>query len=433
MGMSAGIIDRRRMEAALEDRRTFAVMVSLVSLAVLVFTQAADKWHDLDHYYDNAGSVLDGMMPYSGFTFEYPPLSLVFMIIPRLLSWDLESYHFACSALAYAFVVIGALVLDRFSDDMVGTRWQSRLIILLTVVFCSYFVIARNDIFAAVLALIGVRLFQRDRAPLAAAVVAVAAMVKLYPAVLLLPMLALLACRRDWRGLMLSVVAAGAVVLLVELPFLLTDPSTAFAYLTYHSDRGIQVESVAGGLFLFADMFVQTDMSVVFGYGSDNVVGHMPDALAPLMNPVMILVLLAFVAVFATRILSGGMDRRRQNAVLGAACAIMVMLFICFSKVYSAQYLIWIMLLLPLTQASCFDSTRRGRVFRITVPFGIFSMLSYFSYACFSIYEPNAMIVVMIVMKNVFHIALTVELLRMFWAETRLEECGPCPARWRMR
>lgn len=425
-----------RAVSMLEDDRRYALVMVLVSVVVLVFTAVMDKWADLDNYYAHAGDLLDGRLPYSGFRFEYPPLALALMTVPRLFSWDLGSYHIACAALAYVFLFVAAAVLDRFSDDMVGSRWQSRLVLLLTVVFSSYLLITRNDIFPAVLSLIAVRLFQTGRPVPAAAVVAVAAMVKLYPAIILVPMLGLLLYRRDWRSLCLSTAAAALVVLVVELPFIVADPSTAFDYLTYHSDRGVQVESLAGGLFLVAGAFLDTDLAVVFGYGSDNVVGVLPDAVAPYMNAVLFAVLAVFVLVVALRIARSRMDLRRQTAVLGVLSLTMVMLFIAFSKVYSAQYLIWVMMLFPLTQAAALDRDCRRRVFRVMVSFGVFSMLSYYAYACFSIYEPHPLIVAMIFMKNLFHVVLTVELLRMCWHETAPAGPGtasPAVRRRRMR
>lgn len=413
--------DGRRQKAVsfLEDDRRFLALMIAVSAVVLAFTALTDKWSDLDHYYDNVGDLLDGRMPYSGFQFEYPPLSLAFMLVPRLLSWDMASYHIACVVWAYVFIIIGALVLDRFADEEVGTRWQVRAMLLMAVVFCSYFMITRNDIFAAVLTLVAVRLFQKDRPVLAAAILAAAAMVKIYPAVLLLPMMGMLAVGRDWRGIALSIAAAAAVCLLAELPFLIDSPSTAFDYLTYHSDRGVQVESVAGGFFLLWDMILPCEMHVEFGYGSHNVVGIASDALAPWMNPVLAAAVLATVLWIVLRVARSGMDGRGRAAVMGIACALMLMVFTAFSKVYSAQYLIWIMMLLPLTQASSIGQETRSRLFRATVPFGFFSMCSYLSYACLDIYGPNPVITVMICAKNVCHIVLMAELFRAMAAETR--------------
>lgn len=412
----------------LEDDRRYAASVIALSAAVLIVTVFADKWGDIDNYYVHAERFLDGSMPYSGFDFEYPPLAIVFMAVPALVSWDLESYRFASAAMAYVALLIVARVLDRFSDDMVGTRWQSRLLVLLTVGFCSYFLIARNDIYATAMAVVAIRLFQTDRPVAASAVAATAAMVKFYPAILVLPMLCILIERRDLRSACLSLASAALVCLLVEAPFLIADPDTAFAYLTYHSDRGIQVESVAAGLLLVYGELFPGEIAVVSNYGSHNLSGAIPDAVAPCMNVVLIAVLLAFTAAMAVRMHGSGTDVRRQSALLGAICAAMVLLFICFSKVYSAQYLVWIMLLLPFTQASCFDPGDRRRVLTVLGPFGVFSMLSYVAYACLDIHEPDDLIVLMVFMKNLFHILLMIAVMRLCWNAAGRPEGADGPA-----
>lgn len=399
----------------LEDDRRYAASVIALSAVVLAITVLADKWGDIDNYYVHAERFLDGEMPYSGFGFEYPPLAIVLMAIPALVSWDLGSYRLASAAMAYVALLVAARALDRFSDDMVGTRWQSRLLILLTVGFCSYFLIARNDIYATVMAVVAVRLFQTGRPVAASAAAAAGAMVKFYPAVLVLPMLCILAERRDWRSAVLSVASAAAVCLVVEAPFLVADPGTAFSYLTYHSDRGIQVESVAAGILLVYGRLFPGEIAVVSSYGSHNLSGALPDAVSPYMNAVLAAAVLAFVAVMAVRIRRSGADARRQSALLGAVCAATVMLFICFSKVYSAQYLVWIMLLLPFTQASCFSRDDRRRVLAALAPFGAFSMLSYVAYACLDVHAPDDLIVLMVFMKNLFHILLMLAVVRLCW------------------
>ncbi len=417
--MDAGCMERMKARtiSLLEDRRVFAVLMIVASLLILHYTAVNSKWGDLDHYYDNAGDVLSGLMPYSEAAFEYPPLSLVFMLIPRLLSWDLASFHYACAFLTYAFLAAGAWVLLRMSDDLIGSRWRTHLVLICLVIFSSYFLIARNDVYPTVLAIVAMRLFQKDRAPLAAAVLAVAAMTKLYPAILILPMLAVLLSRRDWRGIGCALAAAGAVVLLVELPFLLTDPSTAFAYLTYHSDRGIQVESVAAGAFMLWDKLFPGDLDVVFSYGSDNLTGSGPDGLAPFMNPLLGVALAVFIVAIAVRTSHGYGDRDRETALFGAVCVAMVMLFVGFSKVYSAQYVIWILMLLPFTQARCFESTSRDMILLLMIPFGVFTHFSYMMYSIYGIFDMSDIVVAMIFMKNVFHIVLTAWIVRMCWME----------------
>lgn len=412
---------REKAIILLEDQRVYILLMAFFSALVLIGTALFNMWGDLDHYYDNAGDVLSGLMPYSEAKFEYPPLSLVFMLIPRVLTWDLESFHYGCAILTYVFLAIGSYFLVRIADERIGCRWQTHLIMILVVLFGSYFVIARNDVYPTVMAIIAFWLYLKDRHVLAFIVMALAAMTKMYPAIFLLPMLMPFLMRREWKKSFVCLIAAVVTCLLVELPFLITDPSTAFAYLTYHSDRGIQLESVASGFFMVYNLIVPGDLSVVFSYGSDNLVGVGPDTLAPLMNPIMAVVLLVFVFAVFSRAFRNERTCRDIGPLVCLVSVAMLLLFVAFSKVYSAQYLIWIVMLLPLTQMSCFNEVYRREVLILLIPFGIFSVFSYIAYMQLGLMHLNTIPILMTFMKNIFHILLTLELVSMCWHEAGQE------------
>lgn len=395
-----------------------ALMIA-ASAMVLVFTELRGYWGDLEHYYYNAGDVLDGRMPYSGFRFEYPPMSLLFMLVPRLLTWDLHSFYYGCAVLTYVFIVIGSYFLLRMADERIGCRWQTHLILLCLVVFGSYFVIARNDVYPTVMAVIALWLYMGRRYAPAFVIMSLAALTKLYPALFLIPMLIPFVLRRDWRNLGVSFVCVAVTGLLVELPFLIADPGTAFAYLTYHSDRGIQVESVASSIFMVLNTVFPGDLAVVFNYGSDNITGALPDALAPYMNSIMWAVLAVFILVMLVRIARAGLDRERTEAVVAVMCVAALMLFITFSKVYSAQYYIWIVLLLPFTQISCLGASHRKEILKILIPFGIFTTASYVAYVECGLMDMDLFAIAMTAIKNAFHVLLMAEILHMCWSETR--------------
>lgn len=413
---------REKAITLLENQRVFILLMALFSALVLAGTAFFNMWGDLDHYYDNAGDVLSGLMPYSEAKFEYPPLSLLFMLIPRVLTWDLESFHYGCAILTYVFLVVGSYFLMRIADERIGCRWQTHLIMILLVLFGSYFVIARNDVYPTVMAIIAFWLYLKDRPVLAFVVMSLAAMTKMYPAIFLLPMLVPFLLRREWKDGAVCLIAAVATCLIIELPFLIADPSTAFAYLTYHSDRGMQIEAVASSFFMIYNLIVPGDLSVVFNYGSDNLAGIGPDSLAPFMNPIMALVLLLFVLAVFIRAFRSEQAKSNMGPFVCLVSIAMLMLFVAFSKVYSAQYLIWIVMLLPLTQMSCFNNIYRREVLILLIPFGVFSVFSYIAYMQLGLMDLNTVPILMTFMKNVFHIVLTLVLVSMCWHEARPEE-----------
>lgn len=81
------------------DTRFQFCLVAIALFATGVFVSIRSMWGDVDHYWVNISEVIiDGRMPYSETQFEYPPLALVIFAVPRLLSWDLESFR-----ILYAF------------------------------------------------------------------------------------------------------------------------------------------------------------------------------------------------------------------------------------------------------------------------------------------------------------------------------------------
>lgn len=410
----------------LGEKRFIAMMSVAISLLVLVYTELSGNWGDLDHYYVNAGDVLSGKIPYSDMVFEYPPLSLLFMIIPRVLSWDLSSFHYLCAIQTYVFIAIGAHFLYKIADEFIGSRWKAGFVILCLLIFGSYFVIARNDIYPAVMVLIGLWFYLRKDYTLAFILVAVAAMTKMYPAIFIIPMLMPILYRRQWNVALKAILAVVAVGLLVELPFIIADPSTAFAYLSYHSDRGIQVESVASGFFMLYSLVVPSDITVLFGYGSDNLCGAGPDALAPWMNILTIVAIALFLIVMALKAFKASVSDERMLRLSALTCLAVLMVFITFSKVYSAQYYIWIVMMLPMAYLVHSDRESERRLLAISLLFGIFTMVSYLSYNSLGLVQLNAAAVMAVVMKNLFHIMLMIEIFRLCWFETEASDNQSC-------
>lgn len=408
-----------RATLALENQRFCMLLIAVASAVVLYCTEYYELWGDLDHYYANAGDVLDGKMPYSMFQFEYPPVSLLFMLIPRIFTWNLNSFHYGCAILTYVFFILGSYFLIRTADKCIGCRWQTNLYLLCTVIFGSYFVIARNDVYPTVMVIISLWCYLNRRFIPAFVIMSLAALTKLYPALFLPLMIIPFILKKDWRNFGVALVLVAVTGIIVESPFILTDPSTAFAYLTYHSDRGIQVESVASSFFMVFNLFFPEDLGVVFNYGSDNITGVGPDLISPYMDDIMWVVLISFFVWMLFRTAKVNLDKERIMATIGLMCVTMLMLFIAFSKVYSAQYYIWIVLLLPFTQFSYFSKHYRREICLLFIPFALFTMASYLGYMWFGLMRLDSFAICLTAMKNVLHILLLLVLLCMCYHETR--------------
>jgi uncharacterized membrane protein len=127
------------------------------------------------------------------------------------------------------------------------------------------------------------------------------------------------------------------VVVLVHLPFAVAGPGgLRFSY-SVQLKRGLEVESLAGGLLLVLDRLGLRQLTLRDeAPGSRDAVGSVPDALAVGTS----IVLIAAVALVAVLFV-----RRRRELLTASAAAVTA--FVAFGKVLSPQYVVWLVPLVP--------------------------------------------------------------------------------------
>jgi len=72
------------------------------------------------------------------------------------------------------------------------------------------------------------------------------------------------------------------------------------------------------------------------------------------------------------------------------------------------------------------DRESERRLLAISLLFGIFTMVSYLSYNSLGLVQLNAAAVMAVVMKNLFHIMLMIEIFRLCWFETEASDNQSC-------
>lgn len=392
------------------------LLIVVLMIVVVLYTSQNNLWGDLNHYYENAGDVLEGKFPYSDSKFEYPPFSLIFMIIPRILSWDVTSYYYACTIFTYVFFTIGLIFLIKILDKYKADRNYAFAISILILIFGNYFVIARNDVYPTVMVIISFWYYANKRYCLSFSIMAIAAMTKIFPILFIPILLVPFFIKSEWKDFFKYGLISVAVCLLIELPFIINDPQTSFDYLIYHSNRGIQIESVASGLLMvYNNYFSPGCVHVIFNYGSDNLAGPLSEFIAPLMDYLLAFVLVLFVMWMLIRIKKNKIytDENKLNCIIALMIESILFTFITFSKVYSAQYLIWISLLLPFAMFSCFEMKYRMILLLLYVPLGLFSMINGYTYLNLGLTSLNDLPVLIVFFKNLFHVGINCVLIYM--------------------
>ena len=383
-------------------------IIALILIIDVWMIASNSRWMDVDHYWYNIDDLFShGMMPYRDYVFEYPPFSLAVFLIPRLFSFDLGSFRYSFAFFSsLAYVISAWLVMDMTKDNrkmfplMVG-------ILLIVPIVDQLFIMTRNDTFAMLFVVLSLWCYRKGYTRTAYVMVALAAMIKIYPALLIVGYVIYDIAKRDnttaFRGLMVC----GLTCLLMELPFLIIDPGSAFNYLTYHTGRPIQIESVTATLMYVAYAFGLTSLHYDSTSGSENIVGELPDILSPYVNAIMVAAIILLIVWLVSRIrYSRPMDGDGRMRLLYMVLPALTLMFIVLSKVYSAQYMLWILMLMPMLIWSESDERTQISLFVMTTMFGLASMIAAANYNGSDFL--TARFIILEAVKNILTVALLV-------------------------
>jgi hypothetical protein len=296
---------------------------------------------DTPVYRDYGEAMAAGQMPYRDFDLEYPPGALPVFWLPTLGPDEHYASIFdalmAICAVAMLVLVLRALV----SLDASATRLLAGAVLVgLFPLALGSVVLSRYDLWPVALTVAALAAVLGGRDRLGLAVLGLAVTAKIYPLVLLPPILVYVARRRGGREAMVGFGFFALVVAVVVLPFLVASPGGLIDSLQRQLERPLQIESLGASILLAAHQLGLYDPTVVSTFGSQNLEGSLPDALALAQTVVQAAALVAVWLLFAR----GPATSER----LVVACAGSVVVFVAFGKVLSPQFLIWLVPLVPL-------------------------------------------------------------------------------------
>ncbi|MCL2143077.1 MAG: DUF2029 domain-containing protein, partial [Methanomassiliicoccaceae archaeon] len=208
------------------------------------------------------------------------------------------------------------------------------------------FVVDRFDIVPAVLALAAVYCYVTKRYTLAFALLAMGTMIKIYPAVLFPVFMVPLIMDRNWNEILKGTGVFAVVSLAVIVPVLILQPEMLSEMISYHADRPLQIETIASSFIYPFAMLGLTDVWISDSteFGSDNLRGTLPDAAASILTFVMIALVIVVCIIYAMILkkLKGMGSKDDRRYLFASTILIVVMMFVMIGKVFSSQYLLWI-------------------------------------------------------------------------------------------
>jgi uncharacterized membrane protein len=341
--------------------RLLGGLVLLQAMLLLVLATALIpatlNWHrmDLDIYARASGRMLQGLLPYRDFPLEYPPLALVAFVLPRLLTFGLplegSSYDGVFGLSVVLWSCLAALALAVLARRQATERDPATtlLVYALFVALLSPLLPWRYDLFPALLTLLAFAALLERRALPGGLLLGLGVAAKLYP-VVLVALFAVLYLARGERGALARLLGgAAAGLLLTCMPFLLLAPRGLLGFLSYHELRGLQIESGVGGLICLAGLLGLFKVEPSFNYGAFHLASPVSDLALRLLTPGFVLALGVALLVCFRRYRSEAAEGAEPLSTrLAADCAAVLLVFMLTNKVFSPQYVIWLLPFVPL-------------------------------------------------------------------------------------
>ncbi len=281
---------------------------------------------------------------YRDFLVEYPPGFFLFALPPALLATDLDRYVvlfgvymalLLCGSLWLCVRVARTTAPDLPEEQIV--KWSTLCLLALGTITMRRYDAAVS--FSLALLVYGC---VAKRPSLAGIGLGLGVVAKGLPVLLVpLPVLYYLSMRR-WRELAIATTGGLFFGLLVGLPMVVPAGAHLFDILSYHGGRPLQIESTAGALLILSRLLPQSNVAITHTYGSMNLVGNGEPILRFLASVLPILSLLGvwLWSFFAFR---RAPDKPARDRILLVAICLILVGQMALGKVFSPQYLTWLL------------------------------------------------------------------------------------------
>ncbi len=305
-----------------------------------------DQLKDTGVYQAYDAKIRAGQVPYRDFAVEYPPLALpVFVVAPPAYN-DPSGQTFqrgferVMEACGLALVLLTALSLARLNRLAGGVA--SLVLVGLTPLLSGSVILTRFDLWPAALVAAAVAALLWELDVLGAILLAIAIAAKLYPAALAPIGLVWVWQRHGRRAAAAWAATVVAVTAAAFLPFAILSPGGLGASLSGQLTRPLQVESLGSAVLIALHHVFGLHLHSATSHGSQNLTGSAAGAVGVASTVLLVLTLLAVWVAFASRPVT---ERR-----LVAAAATAIATLLAFGKVFSPQFLIWLVPLVPLVR-----------------------------------------------------------------------------------
>lgn len=320
------------------------------SIFALFFTGVYQGESAAELYFCFANSALDGEMPYRDFPMEYPPLALLFFILPRLITSSFQAYDVAFTLEMFFFDLVGLFLIAAISRRQGLNLWVTLGIYTIALAALGPIVSQRYDLIPAIMVLLALYAYYRGNNKTFWAILALGTMTKLYP-VIIAPLFLMEYVRHSqYRYVRDGIITFALVTAALAIPFAVLSPGGFLESFGYHVQRVLQIESTYAS-FLLVSHSLNPALQLVFDSGSWNITSPVADILA-LVSPLVLLLFLVVIYWFYRNVIvaeSPVMPPDKSDILRLVNFALLAILaFIITGKILSPQFLVWLYPMLPL-------------------------------------------------------------------------------------
>lgn len=293
--------------------------------------------------------------PYTEIPLEYPPAAVPLILLPRLFTNDFQTYA-RLFGLEMSLFLVGAFAFVIRALENVETDFRSKATwAALLAVAEGSLTIQRLDAVAAFFLALAFFAAVKRKPWLLGLAGGAAFAVKFVPAMILPVLIA--ADPKSWEkiGNWLKAAAGSLITILICLGPIALAPGAFGAMLSYHSARGLQVETTFATVLGALRMITGGALGSTVSFGSENLADPTSLALAKMCMPLTFAAIggVAWIAFRSVKQAdSADSEDARIDRMARALAAAAVLLWI-FSKVLSPQYFTWgipLILAIPWTE-----------------------------------------------------------------------------------
>ncbi len=296
----------------------------------------ARQYGDVRLYEHYGHEMMSGRIPYRDFFMEYPPGSIVTFILPALVS---TAHYTTLFKILMALCGAATVLLVTWIAQVTGMA-RPRVAAVLTAlavapVALGPIVVNAFDLWPTLVTVAAVLALVSDRDRLGAGLLGFGAATKVFPAAILPAALVWIyrrSGRRAARDALLAFIAVAAATYVV---FVVIAPGGVWFSTHVQLRRGLQKESFGSAILIALDQLglYKARLDESNPHWSE-VTGPAADALAVFSSLCQVAVSLGVAALVARR--------RPDHRTLLWAAAAAVTGFVAFGKIFSPQYLIWL-------------------------------------------------------------------------------------------